>query len=216
MVRNRPGPITTNSEPLGQKAILSCAMAKRMTLIPSASCTRLKPYRSAPLRTTIPVNLREQLRGAGVARRLFEDSPPRRAPIRQAQAVGLTSDPPFPALPASRVGLELPEPSMGRSGYSNDAKPLTKRSVPNGIRKRRLWAATGRIEPHRTDGRHPRPGRWRPDGCQCDARRTVRARTRARAGGCHRAGLGQGIGVGRGGWAMGARRADRPRVERAP
>jgi hypothetical protein len=34
-------------------------------------------HRSAPLRTTISVNLREQLRGAGTARRLFEDSAPR-------------------------------------------------------------------------------------------------------------------------------------------
>jgi hypothetical protein len=63
-------------------------------------------HRSAPLRTTISVNLREQLRGAGTARRLFEDSAPCRAPIRQAEAVGLSSEPPFPALPSFLVWLE--------------------------------------------------------------------------------------------------------------
>ena len=48
-------------------------------------------------------------------------------------------------------------------------KLLTKRSVPNGIRKRRLWAPRGGIGPHRTDGRADRHGKCRPDPRRCDA-----------------------------------------------
>jgi hypothetical protein len=48
----------------------------------------------------------------------------RRDPSRQAEAVGLSSDPSFPALPSFSVGLESPESPGGRLGKSNDVKLL--------------------------------------------------------------------------------------------
>jgi hypothetical protein len=64
-------------------------------------------HRSAPLRTTISVNLREQLRGAGAARAVSSRTW-RHQYVRQ-KAAGLTSDSPFPALPSFFVLLEVPE-----------------------------------------------------------------------------------------------------------
>lgn len=49
-----------------------------------------------------------------------------------AEAVGLTSDPPFPALLSFPVALECREPTQPRFGYSNNAELLLKRSGTNG------------------------------------------------------------------------------------